>query len=195
MTPDVFRRSFHPVVVMPPTAEVLRLGGSEVPTPTTPWSIGRYDEERPALYDGPLFAGGRCLHVGLDLGGPVGVAVHAFAEGRILHRGYNPAPGDYGHVLVTEHDLDGVTLYALFGHLSAASTERWDPGAAFAQGDVLGWLGDRHDNGGWPPHVHLQLAWERPDTHDMPGVVAVADREGALLAYPDPRLVAGPLYP
>ena len=33
-----------------------------------------------------------------------------------------------------------------------------------------------------------------PETHDMPGVVSPTDRPRALLHYPDPRLVLGPLY-
>ena len=155
--------AFHPVVVLPSLAVVLDLGTRPPEVPPTPWSIGRYDELRPAMYTTDLFRGGRCLHVGVDLGGPVGTAVHAFWRGRILHRGYNAAAGDYGHVLVTEHDL-GVPLYALWGHLSRASVTRWEPGAAFDTGEVLGWLGDEHENGGWPPHVHFQLAWERPET-------------------------------
>ena len=39
-----------------------------------------------------------------------------------------------------------------------------------------------------------RFALAEPATHDMPGVVSLASRERALLDYPDPRLVAGPLY-
>lgn len=188
------RHHFHPVVVLPQQTVVLDLTTTPPQTPPTPWSIGRYDELRPGMYTTALFEDGRCLHVGVDLGGPVGTAVHAFADGTIVHCGYNAADGDYGHVLVTEHTLDGVSLYALFGHLSAASSDKWCPGATFRAGEVLGWLGDHDDNGGWAPHVHLQLAWDRPETHDMPGTVHVDQREAALAAYPDPRLVLGPLW-
>jgi hypothetical protein len=44
------------------------------------------------------------------------------------------------------------------------------------------------------PHVHFQLSSHPPDTHDMPGAVSIEDRPRALLDYPDPRLVLGPLY-
>jgi murein DD-endopeptidase MepM/ murein hydrolase activator NlpD len=135
------------------------------------------------MYTQDLFAGRRCLHVGVDLGGPAGVAVHAFADGRVLHAGYNPAPGDYGHVVVTEHTVDGRPLYALHGHLSAATLTLVSPGDAVARGQVIGWLGAEHENGGWPPHVHFQLSWERP-----------ARREEMLARYPDPRMVLGPIY-
>ena len=59
---------------------------------------------------------------------------------------------------------------------------------------VIGWLGDRTENGGWPPHVYFQLSVERPDTHDLPGAVAAEDREAARARFPDPRTVLGPLY-
>ena len=63
------------------------------------------------------------------------------------------------------------------------------------RGSVLGWLGDLDENGGWPPHVHFQLSNERPETHDMPGVVALDDWARAMRTYLDPRLVLGELYP
>ena len=146
------------------------------------------------MYTSPLFEGGRCLHVGLDLGGPVGTAVHAPLAGAITHRGYNPAEGDYGHVIVAEHRWEGRPLFALYGHLSAASTALWSPGDRFSEGQVLGWLGAEDENGGWPPHVHFQLAWERPETHDMPGTAHPDERETALKRYPDPRMLLGPIY-
>jgi murein DD-endopeptidase MepM/ murein hydrolase activator NlpD len=41
--------------------------------------------------------------MGLDIGGPVDTPIYAFADGQILHYGYNSAPGDYGNVIVTKH--------------------------------------------------------------------------------------------
>jgi hypothetical protein len=44
------------------------------------------------------------------------------------------------------------------------------------------------------PHVHFQLSIHPPESHDMPGVVSMEDRPRALIHYPDPRQVLGPLY-
>ncbi len=185
---------FHPVVLLPQRYEVLDLRQAPFPTPpTAQWAIGRYDEDR-AIYTQELFGGRRTVHMGIDIGGPAGVAVHAFAPGFILHAGYNPAPGDYGHVLVSEHELDGAPLWALWGHLSGSSLARSPVGRRFQAGEVLGWLGEPEDNGGWPPHLHFQLSIERPATHDLPGAVAPEEREQARRLYPDPRRVLGPLY-
>ena len=181
-----------PVVYMPQGAVVLDLG-VPWPAPAPVWSIGRYDEDR-AIYTQPLFDGGRTVHMGIDLGAPAGVAVHAFAAGEVIHAGENPAPGDYGPTLVCAHVFEGRPLYVLLGHLSRPSLARSPVGRRFAEGDVLGWLGEPEENGGWPPHVHVQLAWERPATHDLPGAVRRADRDAARQLYPDPRLILGKLY-
>ena len=55
-------------------------------------------------------------------------------------------------------------------------------------------MGDASENGGWPPHVHVQMAWEAPVDGDLPGVVCQEDRLDALERFPDPRLICGPLY-
>ena len=186
----------HPAHTAPGGFEVLDLTGPPESRPevTSRFTIGRYDERRPGMYTTDLFEEGRCVHMGIDLGGPAGTPVHAFASGEVIHAGYNPAPGDYGHVLVLEHALEGRVLYALYGHLSAATLGLSSVGRKVQAGDVLGWLGGLHENGGWPPHLHFQLAKQRPETHDLPGVVTQEERAAALEAYPDPREVLGPLY-
>jgi len=46
---------------------------------------------------------------------PLGGVVHAFAD--------NSAPLDYGPVIILRHDVNGVTFYTLYGHLSRASLQ------------------------------------------------------------------------
>ena len=75
---------FHPVVVLPPDTVVLDLTRPATP-PEARWTIGRYDEDR-VIYTQALFSGARTVHMGIDLGGPVGTAVHAFAGGVVLRR-------------------------------------------------------------------------------------------------------------
>ncbi len=200
----------HPVLLLPPWAEVVDLSGppGAAGLPDHPYQIGRYDELR-GIYTTPLFTEGpapRCLHVGLDLGGHVGAAVHAYDDGEVILAGYNGADGDYGFTLVCAHAWEDAPsddqsagteagrIYVLLGHLSAASLQRSPVGRRFRRGEVLGWLGDQDENGGWPPHVHVQLSRERPSVPDLPGAVALADREAALWLYPDPRLILGPIY-
>lgn len=202
MTPpfDFSQFRFHPVLALPEGYEVYDFTRGYDPkrARSSEYGVGRYDEKRSGMYETDLFdpasSSRRDIHVGVDLAAPVGTAVHAFYDGVIYMSGINPAPGDYGGTIITEHRLGERTIWALYGHLSHASVEKAKAGHALKAGDVVGWLGDEKENGGWNPHVHFQLSWVRPAKCDMPGVVADRDREQALDEYPDPRLVLGPLY-
>jgi murein DD-endopeptidase MepM/ murein hydrolase activator NlpD len=161
------------------------------------FGIGRYNEKRPNMYVTPLFTESsepRDIHIGIDIAAPVGTGVKAFFDGIIFLVGINSAAGDYGGTLITEHRIGDRMIWALHGHLSHASTRHLQVGEVFKRGDVLGWVGERHENGGWNPHLHFQLSWQKPEKCDMPGTVTDSARDEALLVYPDPRLVLGPLY-
>ncbi|MFL2972990.1 MAG: peptidoglycan DD-metalloendopeptidase family protein [Candidatus Thalassarchaeaceae archaeon] len=188
------RHRFSEVVILPEEYTVLDLSKGQWVPPETIFSIGKYDELRPGMYNTEIFHGERFLHVGIDIGAPIGTPCMAFSDGEVSHFGYNPEPGDYGNVLIIKHKLDGVSLWALYGHLSSESIENKILGQKVVAGEVVAWFGDESENGGWEPHLHFQLSLIEPETHDMPGVVAPEDREQALNDYPDPRLVLGPLY-
>eukprot|EP00658_Telonema_sp_P-2_P067303 TRINITY_DN56226_c0_g1_i1.p1 TRINITY_DN56226_c0_g1~~TRINITY_DN56226_c0_g1_i1.p1 ORF type:complete len:251 (+),score=55.87 TRINITY_DN56226_c0_g1_i1:101-853(+) len=162
--------------------------------------VGRYNERRPSRSTTPALFGTsdpamtRDIHVGVDVGGPVGTAVHAIAEGVIHSVGYNPEALDYGHVMVMEVLNCPCRLWALYGHLSQESIQGKAAGDVVSGGEVLGWFGPESENGGWPPHVHFQLSLVEPETHDLPGVVSTLQHPQAIRDYPDPRMVLGPLY-
>ena len=186
---------FHPIVDLSPGYEVLDLSKGATADRLTDSliTVGRYDEDR-SIYQALLFAGGRSVHMGIDIGAPEGTPVFVFEEGTVYRQGINPANGDYGPTLITQHVVKGRDLWVLHGHLSPESLELRGPGDSIEAGDVLGWFGTSEVNGGWPPHVHIQLSVERPLTHDMPGAVSPAQRAQALVCYPDPRTILGPLY-
>ena len=160
-----------------------------------PYGVGRYDEHRPGMYEGEQFLEDRRdVHVGVDLVGPVGEPVHAFYAGSIFKLGDNALPYDYGPTIITRHEWLGQVVYVLHGHLSRESLKKWSVGDTFEAGEVLAWLGAEEENGGWNSHLHFQLSLMEPTTHDLPGAVNSKDRPWALRAFPDPRLVLGPLY-
>ena len=185
---------FSPVVDLPSEYTILDLSVNPWKPSKTEFSIGKYDEIRPNMYTTPIFAGIRNIHMGLDINGPTGTPCMAFADGIISHFGYNPEPGDYGNVIITKHNIGGTIIWALYGHLSSKSIVDKEIGQEINQGDVIAWFGEEHENGGWEPHLHFQLSLIEPQTHDLPGVVSSGDRVQALLDYPDPRLVLGPIY-
>lgn len=185
---------FYPVVDLPKNYSVLDLNKNSWNLPETEFCIGKYDEYRPNMYNTNIFAGIRNIHMGIDIGGPVGTSCMAFTDGVISHYGYNPEPGDYGNVIITKHKISQTTIWALYGHLDSLSIANKSVGQKLSAGEILGNFGNNQENGGWEPHLHFQLSLIEPLTHDLPGVVSSEDRKQALLDYPDPRLVLGPLY-
>ena len=199
---------FHPVIDLPDEYWVFDFTRGEDKTWVCPfdYQIGRYDEYRPGMYTTELFGGIRDVHIGLDIGAPVETPVYAFFDGVIHSFGNNSEDGSYGPTIITEHyislpeevgsDVFGRKrkIWALHGHLSMGSIQNLEIGSPVKAGEISAKVGSEDVNGGWPPHVHFQLSFVKPETHDMPGVVEQENRESALKIYPDPRLVLGSLY-
>jgi len=192
-------KMFAEIISLPKGASVFDLTGISVQNYDSTWGIGKYNEHRPNIYNAKLFDTPqnekRCFHLGIDLFGPAGTPVFSFADAEVLNFGYNAAEGDYGYVFILEvHLTETLVIYALYGHLSKESILNKYEKKKLKKGETIGWLGDKHENGGWPSHVHFQLSWEKPTTHDLPGTCTRSDLQISLLKYPDPRLVLGPIY-
>lgn len=162
--------------------------------------IGRYDEAR-AIYttdlfrfegnDGPEW---RTVHLGIDVGAAPGTAIHAPLGGTVHSLADNAAPGDYGPTIVLEHDAEGSRprFWTLYGHLSRESLARHRPGDRVEAGALLGWLGELSVNGGWWPHVHVQVITDLLGrSGDFPGVARPAERTVMLSLCPDPTPLLG----
>ena len=166
------------------------------------WYVGRYDEVRRNMYATEMFenatkdidgyAGIRDVHIGLDIGGPAGTPVYAPAEGVIQSFGYNPKAGDYGHVIVTEHVIEGVRCWMLFGHLDAASV-------AFKRVGQVVERGERRERSARTRKWGLGAARALPSRSSRPRrttcPASSPPRSATARApdYPDPRLIAGML--
>ncbi len=188
---------YSPIVNLPADTIVYDLTKGQDPRNTPgKFGIGRYGEKRPSMYAADIFrdANGqvRNIHLGLDISGPVGTPIYSFTDGKILMSGYNSADGDYGYTLITEHFVENRPLYALWGHLNKKSFESNFVGKKISSGEVFAWMGDFHENGGWPPHLHFQISTVRPEKCDMPGVCTERDLTNFMRNYPDPRLVLSP---
>ena len=86
---------FHPVVNLPKKYTVLDLSDGLWTLKDGEKYIGKYNEIRPNMYNTAIFGGIRNIHMGVDIGGPVGTPCMEFTNGEISHFGYNPEPGDY----------------------------------------------------------------------------------------------------
>jgi murein DD-endopeptidase MepM/ murein hydrolase activator NlpD len=162
--------------------------------------IGRYDEVR-AIYttdlfrvegnDGPEW---RTVHLGIDVGAGPGSAIHAPLAGKVHSLRDNTAPGDYGPTVVLEHAADEShpVFWTLYGHLDRATLESWTVGQDVRAGDIIGRLGDVTVNGGWWPHVHVQVICDLLERRgDFQGVARPNEREVMLSVSPDPSPLLG----
>jgi 4-aminobutyrate aminotransferase-like enzyme/Ser/Thr protein kinase RdoA (MazF antagonist) len=162
--------------------------------------IGRYDEVR-ALYTSDVFTSvgndgpeWRAVHTAIDVFLPSGASVYAPLAGTVHSLRDNDGPLDYGPTVILEHVVDDgrLTFWTLYGHLSRESLPRLTPGQSLGAGDIVGWLGDEGVNGGWPPHLHVQVIGDLFDREgDFPGVANAAERDVWLGVCPDPSPMLG----
>jgi len=187
-------------------AEALALGGTQQePRHAVATWLGRYAEPR-LIYTDRAFALGphrgsnrRTVHIGVDVFMPPGTAVRAPLDATVEVVEYRGQHLDYGGMVVLRHTpADGVSFATLYGHLSRASVARLTSGQRVASGAAFAELGDRSENGGWDPHLHLQLALNAGLLDDAwPGVAdpddlsywrALCPNPAALLNLPDSRI-------
>lgn len=132
----------------------------------------------------------RNIHLGLDLWCDVDTPVLAALDGIIHSFKNNTAFGDYGPTIILEHCINGVSFFALYGHLSLGSLNGLKVGDRVNKGDVVGYLGDSSVNGDYAPHLHYQLIKDMEDNSgDFRGVTSLNDREKDLRNCPDPNLL------
>ena len=193
---DFNKFQFHKVIDLPKDYEIYDFtkGYDKARVLKSPFGVGKYNEKRKNMYSGLLYEDQRDIHMGIDIGAPVGTPVHLFYDGEVFMFKYNDNQLDYGYTIITRHVLDGKDLYVLHGHLSKKSIEGKYVGQKISKGDVFAWVGDESENGGWNPHIHIQLSYEEPLVCDMPGVVHEKNLRTSLEKYPDPRLILGKLY-
>ena len=163
------------------------------------YGIGGYNEHRTIYSRSRLFspshlsedsAEPRRLHLGIDIWGrpytkvmtPLNGIVHSFA--------FNNAFGDYGTTIILTHNLEGVSFYTLYGHLSLNSIKNMHEGDVVRKGDVFAEFGIPFENGQWPPHLHFQIVLNMQGMKgDYPGVCMYSEREKYLANSPDPDLL------
>ena len=194
--PDISHISFENIIDLPDNVYVHDFESyNKFQETSNPFSIGKYNEKRPNMYEGDLFEKtNRFIHLGIDIGAPVGTPVKSFYKGEIFLFKYNDKKLDYGYTIITKHQFKGQDIYALYGHLSNSSLKNKKIGQKINSGEVLAYLGSEEENGGWPPHVHFQLSLIEPEECDLPGVVSEENHDIALKIFPDPRMVLGKIY-
>lgn len=157
------------------------------------YGIGGYNEHRTIYSRSAHFdtkEEPRRLHLGVDIWGPAGTAIYNFYDAEVHSFQNNNQFGDYGGTIILKYDLSGLTLYALYGHLSLASIEGLSVGKFIAAGQHFADFGLAEENGNWPPHLHFQLIFDMEGrSGDFPGVCQYSKRALYLENCPDPELI------
>lgn len=150
---------------------------------------GGYGEDRGIYAASPLFDNDeepRTIHLGIDVWTDAGTPVCTPLDAEVHSTAINDTWGDYGGTVILAHD----GFFTLWGHLAHREVRELVEGSALAAGTAFARLGTREENGGWPPHLHLQRIEDLLGHRgDFPGVARRSERERWLALCPDP----GPL--
>jgi len=151
---------------------------------------GGYGEERDFYWSSPLFKSEnvkRTIHLGIDLWIDAEQEVFAPLDGEVHSMKYNNQPLDYGYTILLKHSLDDFTFYSLYGHLSDKGFQGLSIGQEIMKGDLIAYIGNPDTNGGWAPHLHLQLILDLETNHgDYPGVCTKEQQDYYLTNCPNP---------
>lgn len=157
------------------------------------YGIGGYMEHRAIYHRSALFDTNdepRRLHLGTDIWAPADTHIYAPLAGTIHSFKDNDHFGDYGPTIILEHNLNGLALYSLYGHLSRSSLNGLHTGHRVQAGQKIATLGYANENGDWPPHLHFQLMFDIQDYQgDYPGVGKLSERATLKANIPDPQLI------
>lgn len=176
---EIFTKKFN---------ELLQSANAEI-------GVGRYDEPR-LIYTSDLFRDeatgeNRTIHLGIDLFCDAGKPIFAPLDGEVFAFAYNPAPLDYGHLIILRHKIDeSCDFFTLYGHLGKESIENLQVGQQIKKGERIGVIGEPHENGGWSPHLHFQIITDLLELGlDFPGVARESEREIWKSFSPDANLI------
>ncbi|MES2809092.1 MAG: peptidoglycan DD-metalloendopeptidase family protein [Bacteroidota bacterium] len=132
----------------------------------------------------------RRLHLGIDIWGDAGTPVYAPLDGTIHSFQDNNNFGDYGPTIILQHNLDGLILYSLYGHLSRQSLMGLTVGQVINKDQQIATFGHADENGNWPPHLHFQLMFDIGDKRgDYPGVAKFSEKDKWIQNIPDPNII------
>jgi murein DD-endopeptidase MepM/ murein hydrolase activator NlpD len=157
------------------------------------YGIGGYMEPRTIYDDREQFGTPdepRRLHLGIDIWADAGTPVYAALDGTVHSFKDNDNFGDYGPTIILEHNLNGFTLYSLYGHLSRESLMGLSIGMPIKNGQKIAEFGNAEVNGNWPPHLHFQLMLDMEgNAGDYFGACKNSEKGKYLLNIPDPALL------
>ena len=126
------------------------------------------------------FRGGRAMHSGVDIPGPIGTPIYATADGIVGRTGWI---GGYGNMIELEH---GKAIQTRYGHLSAINVI---PGARIKRGQLIGLMGSTGRSTG--SHLHYEVRLDGRAVNPIP-FLRTADYLLAMQKRTDGVALGGP---
>ncbi|XSS65531.1 aminotransferase class III-fold pyridoxal phosphate-dependent enzyme [Pseudomonas sp. B11] len=163
-----------------------------------PLGIGPWGEER-TIYTDPAFVSRfiegqrRIIHLGVDLIMPAGTPLYTPVAGVVRSVEVEHEPLGYGGLIMLEHSPpDCPPFLTLWGHLAHEALARLKPGDRLEAGALVGHMGADTENGGWLPHLHLQMSTDTQlQASEFIGVGERAYLEVWADLFPDASTLAG----
>ena len=147
------------------------------------FSYGGYLEDRKDLWRGHYHAPGQMMHLGVDYNVPAGTEV--YCPERIVVAEFLRDPdqrGGWGGRLVLRNSRREHLVLAHLGQIKLPA-----PGTMIYIGELLGYVGESFENGGWYPHLHVQCV--RKPSELVDGYAAESSSLKADFPHPDTFLI------
>jgi murein DD-endopeptidase MepM/ murein hydrolase activator NlpD len=125
------------------------------------------------------FRGGRAMHAGVDMPGPIGTPIYATADGLVGRTGW---VGGYGNLVELEH---GKGIQTRYGHLSSILVA---PGTRVKRGQLVGLMGSTGRSTG--SHLHYEVRIDGRAVNPIPFLqtsdylLAMQNRRGTAVGGP-----------
>jgi murein DD-endopeptidase MepM/ murein hydrolase activator NlpD len=129
-------------------------------------SLGGYMEDRTNIWDGVVEDLDNKIHCGIDVTVKESTPIFAPCCCSVVYRYLDTSKTDgWGFYMIMKPLRGGESVelsahertYILIGHLKNSSVEL---GQKFKKGEIIGYVGNCEENGGWFEHVHIQCITE-----------------------------------
>ena len=155
------------------------------------WGYGGWGEHR-TFYESEGVSN-QDIHLGLDIWLPADTPIYAPFTGTIHGYQDHADRKGSGPTIVTRHAIGETTFWILFANLSKNSLESVKVGKTVRSGDEIARVGAKHENGGWPAHVHLQIISDMTGHIDhFPQYAKQSEKEHYLRICPNPESLIAP---
>lgn len=157
-------------------------------------AVGGYNEKRNIYKRSRNFNSSeqeeRFIHLGVDLWTKVETPIYCPIDGVFHSLKNNKGLGNYGPTIILQHNLDDISFYTLYGHLTLDSlTDKYE-NQAIKAGEPFAKIGNFPINGDYPPHLHFQIIKDLKGMKgDFPGVTSLSNQKEDLENCPDPNLI------